>query len=225
MTGKYVAFVCAFLFLCVTGTSSLRAQDQQEQETEEVQNLKNQYKELYTKSESYNNYKVIKNSTLNAFWGTVEDSIAGYRSQIQNMHLEIYNLKESNASMKNRIDILEKDLEEAVARADSLKFLGINIHKNAYHAIVWSIVGGLVVLAFFAFSGFIRSKKLSAVTRKEFRELVDEFDSFRKVSHANKVKLGRELQDERNKVEDLKESLENAGVKSSNGQSKTTSNM
>ena len=58
-----------------------------------------------------------------------------------------------------------------------------------------------------AYGSHTRSLKLYTIARKEFTDLNEEFEEYRKTSQENKVKLGRELQTERNKVSDLKSRL------------------
>jgi hypothetical protein len=57
------------------------------------------------------------------------------------------------------------------------------------------------------YTSHLRSRKLYGVTRKEFMKLVDEFEALKKSAHEKKIKLGRELQTERNKVMELEARL------------------
>ena len=84
---------------------------------------------------------------------------------------------------------------------------GFLMHKNTYNLIVWGIIVGLGVAIFFLFGSQLRSKRLYKTTRKEFKDLVEEFEDYRKKSYDKKIKMGRELQTERNKVEELKNKL------------------
>lgn len=72
---------------------------------------------------------------------------------------------------------------------------------------VWGIIFGLAVFVFLGYGSHIRSQKLFHVTRKEFMKLVDDFESLKKSAHEKKIKLGRELQTERNKVMELEARL------------------
>jgi archaellum component FlaC len=177
------------------------------QEEEGPVNLSESYETLYSKSGSYNEYKVIKAVTLKAFWATVEDSLQMYRQKIAGQKAEIGGLSSEMQSLEGRIATLERDLDAAVARADGFEVFGALIPKTVYNLVVWGIVALLVLGSVVLFGSHMRSQKLYTLTRKEFRELVEEFEDYRKKSYDKKIKMGRELQDERNKVEELKKKL------------------
>lgn len=198
MLKKFLLFALLLPSVCIFA---------QDPATEEQGTLTESYDEMYSKSGNYNEYKVIKMNRLNAFWSTVEDSLAMYREEISGQRGEIGELETQIGSLNDRIDALQQDLEAAVARADGFMIFGILIPKTVYNLVVWGIVAALVVLLVFLFGSHMRSQKMYRITRKEFRELVEEFEDYRKKSYDKKIKMGRELQDERNKVEELKNKL------------------
>ena len=111
------------------------------------------------------------------------------------------------SSLNERISDLESQLAESEDLRESLSFLGINLNKATYHVIVWVIIAGLVVFGVFAYSSFIRSNAITAKSKKEYKTLELEYEEHRKRSHEKQIKMGRELQTERNRVEELKSKI------------------
>ncbi len=158
-------------------------------------------------SESYTEYKVIKRTKLNEFSRAVQDSMAISRNQISALKSEVSDLKSQVKQLSSRITDLETQLAESEKLRESLVFLGIPMNKATYHMIVWVIIAGLAVFGVFAYTSFMRSNKVTSKTKKEMTELELEYDEHKKKSHEKQIKMGRELQTERNLVEELKTKL------------------
>jgi predicted RNase H-like nuclease (RuvC/YqgF family) len=181
----------------------------QEPANEESANpsLSDIYQEMYNKAETYNTYKVIKIATLNTFWKNVMDSLNNYKQEIAARNKEIVDLNTKIEELNVKIGDLESALQKSRNEANSISFLGLLISKSTYNVIVWGIIFGLLIFVFLGYGSHMRSQKLYQVTRKEFMKLVDEFESLKKSAHEKKIKLGRELQTERNKVIELEARL------------------
>jgi cell division septum initiation protein DivIVA len=162
---------------------------------------------MYQNAETYNAYKVIKITTLNTFWRSVTDSLNTYKQEIVDRKDEISNLNSKIEELNITVSDLESALQKSRNEADSISFLGILLSKSTYNIIVWSIIFGLIILVIMGYTSHLRSRKLYGVTRKEFMKLVDEFEALKKSAHEKKIKLGRELQTERNKVMELEARL------------------
>jgi len=176
----------------------------QETEASQPADLSGRFKALKDESESYNEYKVIKTYKLNTFWKEVEDSLNGYRNDVDNAHAEI-------AQLNNKIDLLTQELAgvkntlaESEARNSTIAFLGIEINKGVYNTIVWAIIAGLIFLTISMFIAFKNNHVLTKKAKKDYKDVLHEFEEYRKTSREKQMKLGRELQTERNKLEDLK---------------------
>jgi septal ring factor EnvC (AmiA/AmiB activator) len=180
------------------------AQGNQGQKSDGPVTLKNRFNDIYSNSESYNEYKVIKNTRLRGFWKIVEDSLDFYRSKINEKAAMIQTQIDQNKSLEAKIKDLETSLEESRYNTDRINFMGVTMKKTLYNWIVWLLIAGLTAAAIYAMSGYIYLKRASHARKKEFKELVEEFEDYRKKSYETKIKMGRELQDERNLVEELK---------------------
>jgi len=180
---------------------------QSEDETTGEQNLKSHFQEMLDNSESYTEYKVIKRTKLSQYSRAVQDSLRVNRTEIGDLKNQVSDQKSQISNLSNRITELEAQLAESEELRESLSFLGLNLNKATYHTIVWLIIATLGVFGVFAYSSFMRSKKITSKTKKEYKILEVEYEEHKKKSHEKQIKMGRELQTERNKVEELKTKL------------------
>ncbi len=170
-------------------------------------NLREQFQDMLDKSETYTEYKVIKRSRLSDYTRAVQDTLAQYRKTIKGLRDEVADQKSQIAQLTRRIEDLEAQLARSEELRESLTFLGIEMYKTTYHLFVWIVIGGLAAFGVFAYTSFMRSNRITAKTKKEFRELELEFEEHKKRNYEKQIKLGRELQTERNKVEELRTKL------------------
>jgi hypothetical protein len=199
MKNSNFVFILIFLLYSFSGYS--------QQEETGNQTLNEQFNEMLESSETYTEYKVIKRTTLGEFSRAVQDSLSESRSEIAGLNSEVSDLNGQVSQLTTRISDLEAQLEESERLRESLAFLGIEMNKATYHTLVWIIIGGLVVFGVFAYTSFIRSNRITSKTRKEIKEIELEFEEHRKKSHEKQIKMGRELQTERNLVEELRTKL------------------
>ena len=199
-TNLSILFVVS-LFLCF---SPVLSQSQSSTETSGNQTLKIQFREMLDKSESYTEYKVIKGTKLSQYSRAVQDSLKVNRNEIRTLKNQLNDQKSQITQLSKRITDLENQLEKSEELRESLSFLGINIPKVTYQLIVWIIIGVLTVFGVFAYSSFIRSNIVKSKTSKEYKALGEEFEDHKKKSHEKQIKMGRDLQTERNLIEELK---------------------
>lgn len=192
------------LFLLGTPLVSL---SQTTEEANGDQSLKGQFQEMLDKSESYTEYKVIKRTNLTQFSKAVQDSLKVNRVEIKGLKETVADQSSQINTLSRRITDLETQLAQSEELRESLSFLGINLNKATYHTIVWVIIGVLAAFGAFAYTSFIRSNKVTAKSKKEYKALEVEYEEHKKKSHEKQIKLGRELQTERNRVEELKTKL------------------
>lgn len=168
------------------------------------QPLKSQFQEILDRSETYTEYKVIKRTDLRQYSKAVQDSLQTNRVEISTLKNTVDDQKSQISQLSKRITDLENQLAESEELRESLSLLGLNIYKTTYHLIVWLIIGVLLTFGIFAYTSFIRSNIITSKSIKEYKALELEFEDHKKKSHEKQLKIGRELQTERNKIEELK---------------------
>lgn len=86
---------------------------------------------------------------------------------------------------------------------DTISFLGISLSKSTYNAIMWGLVLvlglGLAIVIFLSAS----NKREAAYRIQLYEELAAEFQTYKVKAIEKEKKLARELQTERNRLDDL----------------------
>lgn len=199
---KYSSFAITLL-LCIFLSNYAISQE----EKEGPQTLREQFREMLDKSETYTEYKVVKRTSLSAYSRSVQDSISAFRNEISALKNQVSDQKSQINQLSKQIDDLKSQLDKSESLRESISFLGINFNKATYHIFVWVIIGGLAGFGVFAYSSFVRSNKVTAKSKKEIKEIELEYEEHKKRSHEKQIKMGRELQTERNNVEELRTKL------------------
>jgi hypothetical protein len=197
-----------FIFL---GTLTVQSTAQIVKRTDTLQkvrvvdpSLKGQYESLLYRSKSYYGAKLIVPGRLTAFYQNVADSIRKERAGSKNALLKIKQQAKTIDTLNSQIKGNESSLASSNAKLDEISFLGIPFSKSAYNTIVWSII---IVLALALAFVVIRSAKniSEAKYRSElYEEVSKEYQTFKVKANEKEKKLARELQDERNKLDELK---------------------
>lgn len=167
------------------------------------QTLRERYLLMKNRSETYQDYNVIKKTTLDGMWRIVEDSVRAKQAIINQSKAEITKLQ---AELDNKVIALKakedsmKDIEHA---STHITVLGIDFTKGFFAA----MVGILLLLAGLAVAGVIYSMKIIRRNLSEKEELANtisqEYEDYKRKAMDKQTKLSRELQNERNKLQEL----------------------
>jgi hypothetical protein len=112
--------IASVLFLTLLDSSAAFAQAAES----ENRNLNDQFRELRDKAETYNEYRVIKGSSLNSFWKSVQDSLQSYRTGLESRAATISELNTQLNDLRQRANQLEEELNLSRSRENALPFLG-----------------------------------------------------------------------------------------------------
>lgn len=170
--------------------------------------LPEQYEELKSKSNNYQIYKVVKEASLDAFWGGVRDTLKAERARIASLNAEVEGLNKEVSSLKAEVASRDKRLEEQEHMIEHMTFLGIPLTKTTYITFTWILIFGLFIAALVLYFRFNAAHRITSQTRKEIQSIREEFDTHRQRTRENETKLKRDLQTEINKVEELQSRVE-----------------
>lgn len=156
--------------------------------------LKEKYDNMIETTETYEQYKVIPRTTIDAFWAEVSDSLSGNSRTVYDLRQTIQNQQASITTSEAQVSDLSNQLSESLNQNDSINFLGISFSKVGYHLMVWLIIVTLAVLGVISYLMFMRSNRVTTRVKKEHEELIAEFDTHKDKARETQVKLKRELQ-------------------------------
>ena len=155
--------------------------------------LNGQYQYLLTKVYNYQQPFVA------AFWKNVRDSLNSSKQQLKAANEKLAAGSQSITQLQNDVNASQSEL----SKAESVDFFGISFSKNGYSTMMWSLVLILGALAAFVIfrSGSARSE--ASYRTKLYTELEEEYKTYKAKANEKEKKLARELQTERNKVDEL----------------------
>ncbi|MFZ6053218.1 tRNA (guanine-N1)-methyltransferase [Halocola ammonii] len=193
-------FLLPLLTLVFCGNIVL-AQDEQEEELSlESGPLQNQFEYLIEESNNYQQYEVIPKDWMQTFKASLKDSLAAISTEIKDLNSQIDEQEETISSLETKLKGTEGELAETQNAMDSMNFVGtVPMKKPFYRVVIWSIIGGLLLLLLIFIFRFNRSNSVTKDVKGKLAELQDEMEQQKKRALEREQKLSRELQDERNK--------------------------
>jgi Skp family chaperone for outer membrane proteins len=159
--------------------------------------LSGQYKYLLTKT--YH----IQEPFITSFYKNLKDTINVERRKRQEAEAKLAVQTKTTNDLQTNVSEKEKSLAQSNARVNSVNFLGIYIDKSVYNLIMWGLV---IALGATAAVVIIRSGSHSREARYRinlYNELEEEFKTYKAKANEKEKRLARELQTERNKVDEL----------------------
>lgn len=168
------------------------------------QDVNEQYNDLVKNSETFKDYKVIKINELNTFWKNVLDSVNHRDQSITALQNQVEEQKSQIDKQSVEIESLKQTINDLKEQTSSIEFLGITAEKIVFKVLVVAI--GIALLAIIGVLLFQLKDKLSLARAKvkDFDVLENKFEEFRKTSLEKQMKLRRDLQTERNKLDEIR---------------------
>lgn len=173
------AMILAMIFF--VSTPELLAQDS-EQDVLQSGNLSEQYDYVQRRTRIYEGFRAVREDMFQKLKTNSLDSLRQARMETQSY---ITRLNQANARMDSLSLELSEALNErdqAIGEKDSISLLGIPVNKTFYNVMLWSIIGGLVILAAIIFFLFKRSHRITRQVSREMNDLQEEYDEYRKTS-------------------------------------------
>ncbi|MDA9092540.1 hypothetical protein N9J92_01585 [Polaribacter sp.] len=154
---------------------------------------------IYTISNSYDRYKIIKKIYFQDLKRQSLDSVENYKQQLIEkeslLKLETQNFE----SLKAQANLTQIALNQSLQKENSITLFGAAMSKKNYNLILWSIVLLLLLGLCYYIYKFNNNKHLTKKAQNSLTEIEQELTAYRKRSLENEQKLRRKLQDEINK--------------------------
>jgi hypothetical protein len=166
--------------------------------------LKGQYQSLLYRSKSYYGAKLIIPGRLTAFYNNVADSIRKERAGSKTAQNKIKAQAQMIDTLNTQIKAKESALESSNSKSDDITFLGISFSKSSYNTIVWSVIVVLALALIFVIGRSAKNIQEAKYRSELYEEISKEYQTYKTKSNEKEKKLARELQDERNKLDDYK---------------------
>jgi hypothetical protein len=161
--------------------------------------LAERYALLKSKSPSYDAYKAVKESELDAFWKTARDSIQADKMVREQSIVTQARLNAQMDSLQLAMQQKEESIREIRYDSTHISILGISFAKPLFKIIALALLG---ILSIGLVSVFGRMKFLNILLQsktEEFAGLAKEFTEYKQKAMEKQIKLARDLQTELNK--------------------------
>ncbi len=166
--------------------------------------LQEQFVFLKDQSNSYKDKKIIREARLNRFWTNVKDSLAQVQQQLTATQAKFNTQGAEIGSLNETITEQQKTVDASEHASTHISVMGIDMLKNSFLSFFWITASILTLLLLVALYQYRNSKQVTSKTQYNLRAIQRELEDFRKKSLEKERKLRRELQTERNRVEELK---------------------
>jgi len=161
--------------------------------------LSKQFEQVYRRSSSYKDFKVIRKTTFQDLKENTLNSIKSIDEKLKIESLKNTRLEqEINNITKTHLE-LDLKLSNAILEKNTISFVGLKLKKNTFKIIIWSIFFILIILICYLAYKLKDGVKITSQAKKELTRVEEEFNSYKKKSLVRDQKLRRQLQDEINK--------------------------
>ena len=144
---------------------------------------------LQERTRIYNDFRAIREDIFLKMKGNVLDSLNATKLEIATLNSKLTERNFQIETLNTDLARLKNDRDEAIRTKDSLSFLGIQLNKALYNTILWFIILGLATLSVILFLLFKRGHVVITQTKKEFNDMHEEFESYKKSSREKHEKL------------------------------------
>lgn len=190
----------AFLLLFLLSISLSSAQVQPEEKLSlNKGTIDNQFEYVITKSNRYQEYKVVKTTWLYALKAHTLDSLKAVKKQLADTKQVVDNQDKEIQVLKTNLSDTNSTLNQTNLEKDSMSLFGMLMSKTSYNILLWSIIGGLLAFLLFFIYKFKNSNAVTKQARLSLAETEEEFEEHRKRALEREQKVMRRLQDEINK--------------------------
>lgn len=172
-------------------------------QTDSLQNntpIQDEFSALIQESNNYQGYKVVDYDKLIELRNTTRNYITELKEEIVVQKNTVDQQNDEIQKLKSDLAATQEDLNRVSEEKDALIFLGMPFSKGGYKTMMWGIVGVLIALLLIIFFRYKSSHAATRDARQKLSETEKEFDAYRTKALEKEQRLGRMLQDEKNKA-------------------------
>lgn len=167
--------------------------------TSEDLTIQGQFSTLYRVSTSYNErgvpYRVVKFELIKELQKSVADSLKIYYTQDDAHQATVNDLNNKLEVKTVEAERTRAELDEALLANNSISVFGNYVAINTYRSVMWIVHIVLAALVVILFMMFKRGSLQVRDTKKQLKELQEEYEGHRKNALTREQKLARELMD------------------------------
>jgi len=156
------------------------------------------------KSETFNEYKVIKEYILDGMWRLTTDSIKKVHAELAEARTEAAQLQLSLNAAMAAVKQKEASMADVEYAATHITVLGMDFTKSFFIGLVGFVLLGMILLIGLV-TGRLKMIYQSLKEKMDAENLISkEFENYKRKALEKQMKLSRELQNERNKMAEMR---------------------
>ena len=195
---KQLFFITIAFFLTLTSFS--QTNDAQEDKLSlNSGSIDNQFEFVIRRSNSWQDYKTVKKTWLYTLKSHTLDTLKAVHKDLADTQVVVKNQVKEIADLKLNLSNTQTDLDKTNTEKNNMALFGLQMSKSSYNVLMWSIIGGLLVLLLFFIYKFNNSNAITRKAKKNLAETEEEFEEHRKTALEREQRVRRQLQDEINK--------------------------
>ncbi|MEN0056678.1 MAG: hypothetical protein AAGC65_23570 [Mucilaginibacter sp.] len=159
--------------------------------------LNGQYQYLLSKLFHY------QQPLASALWKNMRDTLNTERRKLAAAQSKLDAQNKDISTLKTDATSKDQTLSEANAKRDEISLLGISLTKASYNLLMWGLVIAFGVIAAIVIARSGAHSREAKYRIKLYEELDEEYKTYKTKANEKEKKLARELQTERNKLDEL----------------------
>ena len=189
-----------YLFIVFACFFNLVAFSQSEAAKPKEPTLQDRFDLMKTTSQTFQDYKVVKEVVLDGVWKISQDSVTRLKGALVTQRASIVQLEKSLSDERSLIEKVRASQQGLEYDSTHSSIFGVSFGKTLFVSGVFIGLLGLLGLL----GGLFGKLRLISSEAKETRDLLNfsthEFEEYKKKSLEKQAKLSRELQTERNRI-------------------------
>jgi hypothetical protein len=182
--------------------NSLKAQQAQVQVQQDPaqlndKSLNGQYQYLLTKTPAF------QQPLVSALWKNVTDTLNHERGKVKDLQAKLAAENKLADSLKTEANTKEQAISQSAAQVDTISLFGIVMAKSTYNLVMVGLVVGLAIALTVVILTTSKYKYDAKHHIELHEELEEEYKTYKAKATEKELRLARELQTERNKVDEL----------------------
>lgn len=196
---KFIKLILVFVTAFNLNFQNTYAQEKNKTKSINEGNIEEQFGYLITKSNNYQDYKVVKKVLLNQLRNNTIDSINDLNNNLKLKDDKIIKQDSEISELNSKLIVVSKNYEAVSIEKDQLNFLGIATSKSIYNTLIWSLIGVLILIILILIYKFIECNRVTKHAKNQLLDLEKEYEDHRRIALEREQKVRRQLQDEINK--------------------------
>jgi hypothetical protein len=188
-----------FLTTLFIGLSSSFSQEEENKLSLTNSTINEKFDYVLTKSNNYQEFKVVKTAWLHTLKKQVLDSVTKQKTEISTLTNTIASQKTNTITLDAKIVDLNHTITQISTDKENISFLGSDFKKDGFKNLFWAIIAILTILLAFFIYQFKNSNIVTQSVKTQLSDIEKEFEEHRKTALEREQKVMRKLQDELNK--------------------------